>query len=68
MGKDVLYEFHGFKFSWDWTKLKRTSGNTTGIPFEIAAQAVVNDVQAERNSTKRVSRDSGSSPSLSRNT
>ena len=45
MGKDVLYEFHGFKFSWDSEKAQKNIRDHEGISFEIAAQAVVNDVQ-----------------------
>ncbi len=45
MGKDVLYEFHGFKFSWDSDKAQKNIREHDGISFEIAAQAVVNDVQ-----------------------
>ncbi|MBM4388384.1 MAG: BrnT family toxin [Deltaproteobacteria bacterium] len=45
MGKDVLYEFHGFKFSWDSDKAEKNIREHDGISFEIAAQAVVNDVQ-----------------------
>jgi uncharacterized protein len=45
VGKDVSYEFHGFKFSWDSEKAERNIQEHDGISFEIAAQAVVNDVQ-----------------------
>ncbi len=45
MGKDVLYDFHGFKFSWDSDKAQKNIQEHDGISFEIAAQAVVNDVQ-----------------------
>lgn len=45
MGKDVWYEFHGFRFSWDWNKAQKNIRAHDGISFEVAAQAVVNDVQ-----------------------
>ena len=45
MGTDVLYEFHGFKFLWDSDKAQKNIREHDGISFEIAAQAVVNDVQ-----------------------
>jgi uncharacterized DUF497 family protein len=44
VGKEVLYEFHGFRFSWDSDKAERNILNH-GISFEVAAQAVANDVQ-----------------------
>jgi uncharacterized DUF497 family protein len=45
MGKDVLFDFHGFRFSWDSDKARKNIREHDGISFEIAAQAVVNDVQ-----------------------
>jgi uncharacterized protein len=45
MGKDVLYKFHGFKFTWDSDKAQKNIREHDGISFEIAAQAVINDVQ-----------------------
>jgi uncharacterized DUF497 family protein len=45
MGKDVCYEFHGFKFSWDEEKAESNIHDHDGISFEMAAQAVANDVQ-----------------------
>ncbi len=45
MGEDVWYEFHGFTFSWDSDKAQTNIREHDGISFEIAAQAVTNDVQ-----------------------
>jgi uncharacterized protein len=45
MGEDVWYEFHGFTFSWDSDKAQTNIREHDGISFEIAAQAVANDVQ-----------------------
>ena len=44
MGRDVWYEFHGFRFSWDSDKADRNLRDH-GISFEVASQAVANDVQ-----------------------
>lgn len=43
MGKDVWHEFHGFKFSWDSDKAAKNMRDH-GICFEVASQAVANDV------------------------
>jgi len=44
MDETVSYEFHGFKFTWR-TEKAQTNIEKHGVSFEVACQAVINDVQ-----------------------
>jgi len=44
MSEIVSYDFHGFKFTWTSDKAA-TNIEKHGVSFEVACQAVVNDVQ-----------------------
>jgi uncharacterized protein len=44
MGKEVLYSYHGYDFTWDKDKAKNNL-RKHGISFEEACQAVLNLIQ-----------------------